>query len=94
MIKIRITADRLLDIIQCFYLNKTLTEEEQEMINDLIDVASDHLEIIGYDQLSLIRKYEEAMKIIVESEPHGEEDEAMLLSSLKTYIQGVLDDKW
>ena len=85
----RITVDRFLDIIQCFYLNKTLTEEEQEMIDELIEATSDY-----YKQLDVIQEYQKAIKTVIESEPQGEEDETMLLVNIKTYLQGILDGKW
>jgi hypothetical protein len=36
-------ADRLLDIINHFYKHPHLTEEEQEMIDDLIEVVAEQL---------------------------------------------------
>lgn len=64
----RITVDRFLDIIQCFYLNKTLNGEEQEMIDELIETTSDY-----YKQLDVIRElskdyYDVASNRIKESE--------------------------
>ncbi|RKJ44434.1 hypothetical protein D7X33_34880 [Butyricicoccus sp. 1XD8-22] len=90
----KMTADRLLDIIQCFYINKTLTEEEQEMINDLIEVASDYLEMTEHNQFEVNKEYKKAIITVIRSEPQGEEDEAMHLSSIKSYLQGVLEGKW
>jgi hypothetical protein len=37
-------ADRLLDIISHFYKHPHLTEEEQEMIDDLIEIVANQLE--------------------------------------------------
>lgn len=83
------TSDKLLDIIQAFYINKTLTKDEQNMINDLIEVAGNYLKLTRNSN-----KYKEAMQNIIDSEPQEDEDEIAYLNSIKSYMQGVLDENW